>query len=315
MIRVMRPRLETASLTRLGQPIHRLPDCAGVYRFLGADGQLLYVGKSIELRSRILSHYAAAREPGRQQRMMHAVVRVDCEPCTGEFGALLRENAAIKREIPLYNRRQRRRRHLWTLALLAGRQGFLQAQPRQLMERDAPADDSYGLYRSASHGEDTLRQLARNRGLCLRVLGLEHGRGPCFAYQLRRCLGACAGSESATEHNSRLQDALLDQRILAWPFPSAVLMRESAARSQPGQPDEDWHAVNQWRYIGSFARHQRAAAAALAPPATDADDSMVFDRDAYIILLRALRSGQVDIHGADALKPLENPLRADRSAA
>ncbi|TCO77056.1 GIY-YIG nuclease family protein [Chromatocurvus halotolerans] len=311
----MRPRLETASLTRLGKPIDRLPDCAGIYRFLGENDQLLYVGKSIELRTRILSHYTAARQPGRQQRMMHAVVRVDCEPCTGEFGALLRENAAIKREIPLYNRRQRRRRHLWTLALVAGRHGFLQAQPRQLVERHALATDSYGLYHSASHGEDTLRQLARDRGLCLQVLGLEHGRGPCFAYQLQRCLGACAGRESATEHDGRLRNALLDQRILAWPFPSAVLMCERAARSQPGQPEEDWHVVDQWRYIGSFAQHQRAAAAALAPPATDTDDSLIFDRDAYVILLRALRSDRVDIHGADSLKPLENPLRGDRSAA
>lgn len=311
----MRLGLETASLTRLGKPIERLPDCAGVYRFLGADGQLLYVGKSIDMRTRVLSHYTAARQPGRQQRMMHAVERVDCEPCSGEFGALLRENAAIKREIPLYNRRQRRRRHLWTLVLVAGRQEFLQAQPRQLVKRHAPAADSYGLYHSASHGEDTLRQLARDRGLCLRVLGLEHGRGPCFAYQLRRCLGACAGSEGATEHNKRLQDALLDQRILAWPFPSAVLLRESAAHSRPGQPKEDWHVVDQWRYIGSFAQRRRAVAAALAPPATEADDSMIFDRDAYIILLRALRSGRVDIHGADALNPLENPLRGDHSAA
>lgn len=147
---------------------------------------------------------------------MHSVTRVDCEPCTGEFGALLRENAAIKREIPLYTRRQRRRRHLWTLALVTGSEGILRVQPRQLVGREARASDSYGLYHSASHGEDTLRQLARERGLCLRLLGYEHGRGPCFAYQLRRCLGACAGAETAVDHNSRLRDASVPQKRLWW---------------------------------------------------------------------------------------------------
>ncbi|MFN2327736.1 MAG: nucleotide excision repair endonuclease [Chromatocurvus sp.] len=315
----MRPRIENASLTRLGKPIDELPDCAGVYRFVGEDGQLLYVGKSIDIRTRVLSHYTAARQPGRQQRMMHSVVRVDCEPCTGELGALLRENAAIKREIPLYNRRQRRRRHLWTLTLVAGSDDFLKVKPQQLLARDALASDSYGLYHSASHGEDTLRQLARDRGLCLRVLGFEHGRGPCFAHQLRRCLGACAGVETAADHNSRLRDALLDQRILAWPFPAAVLLRESIEHKRPGQPKEDWHVVDQWRYIGSYARRQHAAAAALKTPAQDADNgadkSMIFDRDAYVILLRALRSQRVDIHSADSLNALQNPLRPDLSAA
>ncbi|MEQ8514475.1 MAG: GIY-YIG nuclease family protein [Chromatocurvus sp.] len=303
----MSPSIESARLSLRNRPTDRLPDCPGVYRFFGDDNQLLYVGKSIDVRTRVLSHYAAARKPGRQQRMMHAVMRVDSEPCAGEFGALLRENAAIKREIPLYNRRQRRRRNLWTLGLVGGEDGFQGAQPQQLIVRGALASDSYGLYHSAAHGENALRQLARDHGLCLRVLGLERGRGPCFAYQLRRCAGACAGAETAPEHNARLSQALQDQRILAWPFPTAVLLRETAAELRPGQPRQDWHAVDQWRYIGSYARRERAARAVAVPP--DTGDDAVFDRDAYLILLRALRSARVRLHGAVSLETLENPLR------
>lgn len=307
----MQPRIESARLTLRNRPAGTLPDCPGVYRFFGDENRLLYVGKSIDIRTRVLSHYTAARQPGRQQRMMHAIVRVDSEPCAGEFGALLRENAAIKREIPLYNRRQRRRRNLWTLTLVAGGNAFLRAQPQPLIERDAPASDGYGLYHSASHGEDTLRKLARDHGLCLRTLGLEHGRGPCFGYQLRRCSGACAGAETADKHNARLRAALLDQRILAWPFPAAVLLRESAQALRPGQPPQDWHVVDQWRYIGSFARRHRAARAAAVPPAShpDGDKGALFDRDAYIILLRALRSDRISVFSAASLETLANPLR------
>lgn len=308
----VRPSLANASFTRRGKPIDGLPQCPGVYRFFDGNQQLLYVGKSIDISTRVLSHYTAARRPGRQQRMMHAVTRVDSEPCTGEVGALLRENAAIKREIPLYNRRQRRKRALWTLTLVRGSDEFLKAQPQQLMNRSALASDSYGLYHSAAHGEGTLRQLAREHGLCLRILGLEHGRGPCFARQLGRCHGACAGVESAALHNARLQDTLLDQRILAWPFPTAVLLRETARPARRGQPRQDWHAVDQWRYIGSYASRQRAATAVSTPLPADSGNSALFDRDAYMIFLRALRDGQISIHSATSLKALDNPLRRDR---
>ena len=311
----MRPSIENVSLTRRGRPLESLPRCPGVYRFFDHTDQLLYVGKSIDIGTRVLSHFTAARRPGRQQRMMYAVTRIDSEPCTGEVGALLRENAAIKREIPLYNRRQRRRRTLWTLALVEDGDDFVQAQPQQLIDRGALASDSYGLYHSASHAEDTLRHLAREHGLCLRALGLERGRGPCFARQLGRCHGACAGAESSAAHNARLRDTLLDQRILAWPFPSAVLLRESARPARRGQPRQDWHAVDQWRYIGSFANRERAAEAASSPPATAPGDDAVFDRDAYLILLRALRDDHLLIHSAASLGALENPLRRDTMPA
>lgn len=311
----MRPSIESARLSLRHRPTDRLPDCPGVYRFYGEDDQLLYVGKSVDIRARVLTHYTTARRPGRQQRMMHAVVRVDGEPCAGEFGALLRENAAIKREIPLFNRRQRRRRSLWTLALIEGSDGFLRAQPQALIARGALAADSYGLYHSATHGEDTLRQLARERGLCLRVLGFDPGRGPCFAHQLRRCLGACAGVETATEHNARLRDTLLDQRILAWPFAEPVLIRETATGARPGQPRQDWHAVDQWRYLGSYPRRERAARATTAPAVGDSDVDAIFDRDAYRILLQSLRSDRVRIHSASSLEALENPLRAQSLCA
>lgn len=49
--------------------------------------------------------------------------------------------------------------------------------------------------------------------------------------------------------------------------------------------------------------------------APDADESVVFDRDACVILLRALRSDRVEIHSADSLGALENPLRAGLSLA
>ena len=104
-------------ITRAGAPAETLPPCSGVYRFFDAAGALLYIGKSVDIRSRVAQHINEGRKHGRHQRLMSQVRQVDCQMTAGEIGALLIENEAIKREVPLFNRRQRRLRRLWTITL------------------------------------------------------------------------------------------------------------------------------------------------------------------------------------------------------
>ena len=104
-------------LSRSGIEIETLPRCSGVYRFYDNSGALLYIGKSVDIHSRVAQHFNEGKKPGRHQRLMSQVHRIDCELTAGEIGALLTENAAIKAEVPLFNRRQRRLRKLWTIIL------------------------------------------------------------------------------------------------------------------------------------------------------------------------------------------------------
>jgi hypothetical protein len=282
-----------------GHPVDAAPNCCGVYRFFGVDGALLYIGKSIDIRTRVRSHFADARNPGRQQRMMSLVSRIDCQPTAGEFGALLLENAAIKAETPLFNRRQRRARSLWTITLQTGDNGFLQPAARDFAADGEREQDSFGLYHNRHHIESTLRRHARDHGLCLRVMGLDRGSGPCFQHQLKRCGGACAGRESAAAHNRRLQAVLADERILAWPYSGSIALVERADNPLQGQPQQEWQLVNHWSFCGSFANARTTRAAARAP------GNALFDRDAYRILLNAMRSGRVEVLDAISGAPVE----------
>ena len=101
---------QTISFSRAGHAVDDLPRCSGVYRFYDAAGSLLYIGKSVDVRSRVTQHVNEGRKPGRHQRLMSQVAHIDCELTSGEVGALLIENASIKAEVPLFNRRQRRLR-------------------------------------------------------------------------------------------------------------------------------------------------------------------------------------------------------------
>ncbi|MEY3765495.1 MAG: Excinuclease cho, partial [Pseudomonadota bacterium] len=94
---VLAPQIDPASLAAL-------PRTSGVYIFKG-DGTLpLYIGKSVDLRSRVLAHLRAADEA----EMMAQTRRVEFIETAGELGALLLEAQLIKQQSPLFNIRLRR---------------------------------------------------------------------------------------------------------------------------------------------------------------------------------------------------------------
>jgi hypothetical protein len=270
-----------------GQLVDQPPNSPGVYRLYGDGPTPLYIGKSLHIARRLREHAREAESSARHQRLMRSTRRIDCTLTAGDIGAQLLENLEIKRDMPLFNRRQRRARHPVTVhvpRLPAAASGFLRPEVTALAADSLSPDDShYGLFRQRRAAEDYLITLARRCGLCQRVLGLDRGRGPCFAYQLGQCLGACVGREPAKKHNLRLLAALAPAQLAAWPWQHAILLREDA----PGNAHTDWHLVHQWHHLGTFPslRHLPRRAPAASPPA--------LDLDAYRILLRAFRQPEV----------------------
>lgn len=264
--------------------LDELPRAPGVYLFHGASGPQglpLYIGKSVNLRARVLSHL---REPS-EARMMAQTTRVSFIRTAGELGALLLESRLIKARQPLYNIRLRRSRHLLSWRLDPADAAPL---PQLVDSRQldfAGTEGLFGLYPSAHAARASLMALAQEHGLCLSTLGLE-ARQPrgCFNLQLRRCAGACVGRESPAEHRARLIAALEAQRVARWPFPEAQEIVER---------DGDWaqvHVIDRWRLLRTEQRGP-------VPPEALADDGQAdplcgprsgFDLDEYRILVRAM---------------------------
>ena len=282
--------------TLCGNTIDALPRCTGIYRFLGEQDQLLYIGKSVNIHSRVRSHFARSGQGDRKRRMIHATRTVDCRPTAGEAGALLLENAAIKQEMPLFNRRQRRLRSMWSIVMEQGKHGFLEPRVRSFSLDDPDVRAAYGLFSSRRAAQKTLLELARVEGLCSIRLALEHGKGPCFQFQLGRCRGACADRESPEEHNTRLLEALRAHRLSAWPITKPVLLHECAAEDGP-QPFQEWHLLHNWAYMGTYQNAEEALA-------ESAPAHCMFDRDTYQILRRVLRDSDAQLYCAETLMPL-----------
>ena len=253
-----------------------MPAKPGVYIFHAAEGTLpLYIGKSVNLRARLLSHM---RNPD-EARMLRQAARISHIRTAGEIGALLLEAQLIKQQQPLYNQKLRRNRQLCALRLREG-------VPEVVYSRDmnfAMEPDLYGLYGSRTSALQGLRELADMHKLCYGALGLEKlakGRA-CFRAMLNHCNGVCCGRENPVDHQQRLLSALETLRVATWPYPGAIGLQERSDDMQ------QIHVVRNWCYLGSADTHQQARK--LAKVAAG------FDADGYKILCRPILTGTARI--------------------
>ncbi|NIC43657.1 excinuclease Cho [Aquabacterium sp. A08] len=258
-----------------------LPQVPGVYIFHGqAADWPVYIGKSVNLRSRVQAHL---RNPD-EARMLQQTTRISHIPTAGEVGALLLEARLIKQQQPLFNQKLRRNRQLCALRLDADdRPVVVHAQDIDF----ATTPGLFGLYASRTAALEGLRQLADTHALCYGALGLEKpspGRG-CFRAMLRQCAGVCCGRESPQAHAARLRTALEALRVNCWPYPGAVGLVERRPTAEGAFTQI--HVVRNWCYLGTVAT--AAEAQALTTVAAG------FDADGYKILCPALLAQRVEV--------------------
>ena len=293
-----KPRLAAAAHSALGR--HKLPEYLpadlpdelpegpGIYRLYGAGDELLYVGKSVSLRTGVLGHFAEDRTGSRDQKLRAEVRRVDWVETAGELGALLREIECLRTLQPVYNRQLRAASDGFTVRLdevrgAARIQSVAEVEPAQLAE-------CFGLFHTAKDARKALIDIAAARALCLKLLGLEVSEGSCFAYQLGKCRGACTGKEPPALHAVRVRMALASLKLKAWPFPGRVALRECDPMGAA-----DLHVLDRWTYLGSARCEDELQSLAVR------DAPAACDPHVYRVLVRYLASHpKLDWHDLEA---------------
>jgi DNA polymerase-3 subunit epsilon len=186
---------------------------------------------------------------------------------------------------PIHNQRLRRENDLCSWQLVDSPKGGETVALKYAADIDFGREANlYGTFTSQRKAVESLRNLADAYDLCLVQLGLEKpARGkasPCFGYQLKKCRGVCVGKESHIQHDMRLMEALAKLKLMTWPYPGPIAIKETY-----GLCDEV-HVVDHWCYLGT-ARSE-----------SDIDDILsgagdpIFDLDTYKILLKHLKAAQ-----------------------
>jgi DNA polymerase-3 subunit epsilon len=257
--------------------LERIPETPGVYLFYGLNALPLYIGKSVNLRERVASHFSSDYRSANDLRLSAEIIRIEIEQTAGELGALLRESRLVKTLLPAYNHRLRRRTDMVALSLAED-----DATPDYVKSTAIDAnnlDGLYGPYASRARARATLRELARRSRLCWSALGLERRIGPCFARQVGRCAGVCVGAETRAQHAFRLREALCEHRLKPWPYPGMVAVRESDVLS--GRTEV--HVFRHWCWLGTAGDDAQLQMIAESPPRVE------FDLDIYRMLVKCLR--------------------------
>lgn len=263
------------------------PDTPGVYLFYGENDLPLYVGKSVRLRQRVMSHFSSDHKLYKDMRLSQQLHRIEWRETAGEIGALLLEARLVKQLQPIHNRTLRRQGDLCAWRLNEDARGHIRPVLTFASEQDfGKADRLYGLFSSKRKAESALRELAESHQLCLVQLGLENRAQPgkpCFGWQLRRCKGVCVGKEDESFHRARLEAALARLHVKTWPYAGPVGLIEKGSGAKT-----DVHIVNNWCYLGT-AQSEEAVWQMLE----EAPSCPAFDIDTYKILSKGMFNGQL----------------------
>ncbi len=183
--------------------VQDLPTSAGVYYFYDKDKELIYVGKSINIHDRVLSHLNNNLHK-KAIEMKNRLADVDFQITGSELIALLLESDEIKKNQPRYNQSQKRTYFNYGLYSFEDDDGYQNLKIIRLIDELSPLYT----YSSLHEGKEHLTNLCEEFNLCQKLCGLYDTDGKCFHYQIHGCKGACVGEELPAEYNARVRESL-----------------------------------------------------------------------------------------------------------
>ena len=184
-----------------------LPRSPGVYIMHGADGEIIYVGKSRSLRDRVSQYFHGSHDI-KTDRMASSVYSFDFITCSSEMEALSLENRLIKHNTPKYNIRLKDAKSYPYIKL-----DHKSEYPRITMTRTRLSDGAlyFGPYSSTTTVYSVISSLERSLGIpsCKHRFPADIGRTrPCVNYQIGRCCGICTGNMSQSEYRRLIDTAI-----------------------------------------------------------------------------------------------------------
>jgi len=185
--------------------LEQLPEETGVYYFLNDQKQVIYIGKSKNIRKRILSHLSN-NGSRRSIELKESIAGIDYELTGSELIALLVESSEIKKHAPRFNRAQKRKAMQYGLYSQKDERGYYQLTIDKTGHRLNQSPET--CFQNKTEAKAALSRLIERHWLCQKLCGMYDTDGACFHYEIRQCNGACIGRESADVYNKRVMKAL-----------------------------------------------------------------------------------------------------------
>lgn len=184
---------------KLSEIIQSLPSVTGVYYIHNDDGDIIYIGKSKNIKNRINQHFAG--QAPKSKKIQLEVASVTYEPTGSELLALLKESAEIKHHKPKYNRALRRTIFTHGLFSFSDENGYLNLKVEKIKGKAKPITT----FSNIQSGKSFMNKVVEKYHLCQKLCGLYKTKSGCFSYTIKECDGACVGEELVESYNSKVQ--------------------------------------------------------------------------------------------------------------
>jgi DNA polymerase III subunit epsilon len=182
----------------------KLPAKAGVYYFLDSHGQVIYVGKALNIKKRIAGHFTGEAREWNRSNIRNEIHHITYELTGSELIALILESQEIRRLWPKYNLAQKYKVEEWGIFDYEDRNGYLRFCVNAIKKGTKP------LITFTSKGDawNFMWEKVKEFDLCPKLSGLQLAKGLCFSHQSGTCKGACQGIESVKKYNKRAQKSI-----------------------------------------------------------------------------------------------------------
>lgn len=188
------------------ETINQLPQATGIYYLHNLEGEIIYIGKSVNIRKRVLDHTARPKTK-RATEMLAQIAHINFELTGSETIALIAEADAIKKHIPKFNVRGRRQKSLLGIFTSTDTKGYINLSIVSVSKNEAMPITTF---EKQSDAQSFLYRTIEQYELCQKLCGLYNSNGACFQHQIGQCKGACIGTEPSADYNLRVEQAIFD---------------------------------------------------------------------------------------------------------
>ncbi|MDO6517054.1 exonuclease domain-containing protein [Zobellia uliginosa] len=182
--------------------VDALPSETGVYYMHDKDGEILFLGKSSNIKKRVNQHFT--KSGGRSRQLQKATKKVSFEKTGNELVAMLKENEELKRNRPKYNQRLKPIIFSHGVYVEKNEAGYLTLKIKKTTERNG----AFTTFNSHAGAANFIYKLTRDYQLCDKLNGISEAQKNCSNYDTGECLGACIKKEAVETYNQRVNDAV-----------------------------------------------------------------------------------------------------------
>jgi DNA polymerase III subunit epsilon len=184
--------------------LHSLPEGIGVYYMLNEHKRIIYIGKSINIRSRMLQHFGANNR--KAERMIQEVKDIDYQLTGHELLAIILESYEIKLHHPEINKAQRTAIYPYLVYYYEDVDGYTAFGIDKVSKKTESKKTILNFYASVHTAKNVLGSLRSAYQLCESRINRNSPIGqPCVYSKMGECLGACTSEEDTESYNERAQ--------------------------------------------------------------------------------------------------------------